>query len=36
MDSEKEEFVGNSEVASRANELLTRRYREPFVVPDKV
>jgi len=36
MDSEKEEFVGNSEVVSQANELLTRRYREPFVVPDKV
>ncbi|MFQ6130408.1 MAG: Gfo/Idh/MocA family protein [Armatimonadota bacterium] len=36
MDSETERFVGNSEIAARANALLRRDYREPFVVPDKV
>ena len=36
MDAEKEEFVGGSDLVSRANQLLTREYREPFVVPDKV
>jgi len=36
MDAEKEEFVGSSDVVARANQLLTRQYREPFVVPDKV
>jgi predicted dehydrogenase len=35
MDSGTEKFVGDFPV-SRANELLKRNYREPFVVPDKV
>ncbi|MHC4396319.1 MAG: Gfo/Idh/MocA family oxidoreductase [Planctomycetota bacterium] len=34
MDSEKEKFVG--EFADRANELLKRKYRKPFVVPEQV
>ncbi len=34
MDSTKEKFVG--EFASRANELVTRDYRKPFVVPEQV
>ena len=34
FDSDKEMFIG--EFASAANELITRKYREPFVVPDKV
>ena len=34
MDTEKEEFVGTS--AERANELLKRTYRKPFVVPEEV
>ncbi len=36
MDSQTERFVGVSETVDRANGLLTRDYREPFVVPDKV
>jgi len=32
MDPKTERFVGNE----KANELLTREYRAPFVVPDKV
>ena len=32
MDPKKETFVRNN----AANEMLTRRYREPYVVPDKV
>ncbi len=32
FDPEKERFVGNR----RANRLLTRRYRKPFVVPKEV
>ncbi|MGV3771710.1 MAG: Gfo/Idh/MocA family protein [Verrucomicrobiales bacterium] len=32
MDPKSERFIGND----RANELLTREYRKPFVVPDKV
>jgi predicted dehydrogenase len=32
FDPEKEKFVGDDE----ANKLLTRNYREPFVIPDKV
>jgi predicted dehydrogenase len=35
IDSGTEKFVGDSPVG-RANELLRRNYREPFVVPDKV
>ncbi len=34
FDSDKEMFIG--EFASAANELITRKYREPFVVPEKV
>jgi len=32
MDPKKERFVDNK----KANELLTRDYRKPFVVPEKV
>lgn len=32
MDSKTERFTGND----KANQLLTRDYRKPFVVPDKV
>jgi predicted dehydrogenase len=35
IDSGTEKFVGDSPLG-RANELLKRNYREPFVVPDKV
>jgi len=34
MNSRKEEFVG--EFADRANQLVSRNYRKPFVVPEKV
>ncbi|MHC4396342.1 MAG: Gfo/Idh/MocA family protein [Planctomycetota bacterium] len=34
MDSEKEKFIG--EFADRANELLKRKYRKPFVVPEQI
>jgi hypothetical protein len=34
MDSSKERFVGD--FADQANQLLSRNYREPFVVPEKV
>ncbi len=38
MDSQKEKFVGGGKFGTTrwANELLTRDYREPFVVPEKV
>ena len=36
MDSDREQFVGGSEIAARANRLLRRPYRKPFVVPEKV
>jgi len=32
MDAQKEQFLGNAD----ANKLLTRDYRKPFVVPEKV
>ena len=32
MDPKQEQFIGNAE----ANKLLTREYRKPFVVPEKV
>jgi len=35
-DTQREEFVGSSDVATRANQLLRGRYREPFVVPEQV
>jgi predicted dehydrogenase len=34
MDPQTEQFIGGSEVVSRANELIRPRYREPFVVPN--
>ena len=36
MDSKTEQFVGSSEVVARANQLLKREYRKPFVVPENV
>jgi predicted dehydrogenase len=36
MDSTSEQFVGSSELVTRANRLLKRPYREPFVIPDAV
>jgi hypothetical protein len=38
MDSDAERFVGSGpySVTRWANDMLTRRYREPFVVPEKV
>jgi hypothetical protein len=36
MDSKSEQFVGSSELVARANQLLKRRYRKPFVIPDTV
>lgn len=35
IDSEKEQFVSGFNF-ERANQLLRREYREPFVVPEKV
>jgi predicted dehydrogenase len=36
MDVQREEFVGAADVVSRANQLLRRSYREPFVVQEQV
>jgi predicted dehydrogenase len=36
MDAEKEQFVGSSDIVDRANGLLKRDYRKPFVIPDTV
>ncbi len=38
MDPEEEKFIGTGEFGTTfwANDLLTRDYREPFVVPEKV
>ena len=36
MDSDREEFVGNSDVVAQANQLLRGNYRTPFVVPEQV
>jgi len=36
FDPESERFVGNAEGEDVANRLLTREYREPFVVPENV
>lgn len=36
MDAQREEFVGAADVVGRANQLLRRSYREPFVVPEQV
>ena len=36
VDAETEQFVGSGDTVARANALLRREYRAPFVVPDKV
>ena len=36
MDSEREEFTGDSDIVCRANKLLRGSYRKPFVVPEHV
>ena len=36
MDSDREEFVGGSDMVGRANQLLRGSYRKPFVVPEHV
>lgn len=36
MDPKREQFVGSSHVATRANQLLRGHYRKPFVVPEQV
>ncbi|MCH8045176.1 MAG: Gfo/Idh/MocA family oxidoreductase [Planctomycetes bacterium] len=36
MDSDREQFVGGSDVVGRANRLLRGSYRKPFVVPEQV
>ena len=38
IDAKNEKFVGTGEygISRWANEMLTRHYREPFVVPEKV
>ncbi len=36
MDSASERFVGNSELATKANQLARGHYRAPFVIPENV
>ena len=36
MDAAKEQFVGDSDVVRKANQLLRGEYRNPFVIPDEV
>ena len=36
MDSQREEFTGDSDLVQRANKLLRGSYRKPFVVPEHV
>lgn len=36
LDAEKEQFVGGGDLAAKANRLVTRPYRSPFVVPENV
>jgi len=36
MDAEKEQFVGDADLAAKANALVRRQYREPFVIRDEV
>ena len=36
IDPAKEEFVGSGDVVTKANQLVTRLYRPPFVVPETV
>ena len=36
IDAEKEQFVGSGDLVAEANQLVTRSYRPPFVVPENV
>jgi predicted dehydrogenase len=36
MDASREQFVGRTDTVARANQLVRREYRAPFVVPDQV
>ena len=36
INAEKEEFVGSGDLVAKANRLVTRQYRAPFVVPETV
>ena len=36
INAEKEEFVGSGDIVAKANQLVTRLYRPPFVVPETV
>ncbi|HEY5914973.1 MAG TPA: Gfo/Idh/MocA family oxidoreductase [Verrucomicrobiae bacterium] len=36
LDAEKEQFVGGGDLVEKANQLVTRPYRSPFVVPENV
>jgi hypothetical protein len=36
IDAEREQFVGRGELVAKANTLVTRDYRPPFVVPENV
>ena len=36
IDAEKEQFVGSGDLVAKANQLVTREYRPPFVVPENV
>ncbi len=36
MDTRQEQFTGAGDTARRANELLRRSYRKPFVIPERV
>ncbi|HXP62216.1 MAG TPA: hypothetical protein VN829_17095 [Dongiaceae bacterium] len=36
IDAEKEQFVGSGEFVAKANTLVTRECRSPFVVPENV
>jgi hypothetical protein len=36
MDSATEQFVGGSELATKANQLARGHYRAPFVIPESV
>jgi predicted dehydrogenase len=36
IDTEKERFVGEGDIVAKANSMLKRQMREPFVIPDQV
>jgi hypothetical protein len=36
IDADKEQFVGRGDLVAKANQLVTREYRPPFVVPETV